>query len=187
MNINLVAQDIPLQTFIAWGDIENKKILEDLKSDALKQIANSDGKLNYKTNVKGKMTDWQSLANSPSLKNFIYSIKDEIKLIHTKSFILKEAWANLLKKDDKVRGHNHRGSIGAFCGIIYLSDQGPGTFFKELNFLLPEKTGRYVLFHPLLFHEVKKIENDIERLTIAFNCHEVLEWEKVEGTDIYEL
>ena len=26
MNINLVAQDIPLQTFIAWGDIENKKI-----------------------------------------------------------------------------------------------------------------------------------------------------------------
>ena len=92
-----------------------------------------------------------------------------------------------MKKDDKVRGHNHRGSIGAFCGIIYLSDQGPGTFFKELNFLLPEKTGRYVLFHPLLFHEVKKIENDIERLTIAFNCHEVLEWEKVEGTDIYEL
>ena len=28
MNINLIAQDIPLQTFIAWGEIQDKKITE---------------------------------------------------------------------------------------------------------------------------------------------------------------
>ena len=186
MNINLIAQDIPLQTFIAWGEIEDKKIIKDLKSDDLNYISVSDRKLDYKTNVKGKMNDWGNLSKKNSIKNFIFSIKDEIKLVHTKNFVLKDAWANLLKKDDEIRGHNHRGSIGAFCGIIYLSDHGPGTFFKELNFVLPEKMGRYVLFHPLLFHEVKKIENDIERLTIAFNCHEVLEWEEMKGIDIYE-
>lgn len=62
MNINLIAQDIPLQTFIAWGEIEDKKIIQDLKSDALNSISDSDGKLDYKTNVKGKMTDWGSLS-----------------------------------------------------------------------------------------------------------------------------
>jgi hypothetical protein len=40
-----------------------------------------------------------------------------------------------------------------------------------------EEIGKYILFHPSLKHSVQKIENDIERITIAFNMNEVKFWD----------
>jgi ectoine hydroxylase-related dioxygenase (phytanoyl-CoA dioxygenase family) len=66
----------------------------------------------------------------------------------------------------------------AFCGILYLSDNGPGTFFKDFDVTIEEKIGRYVLFHPLLLHSVEKNLKNKERITIAFNMYETKVWDK---------
>jgi hypothetical protein len=60
---------------------------------------------------------------------------------------------------------------------LYLTEGGPGTYFKEYDLLVEEEVGKYILFHPLLKHSVQKIENNIERITIAFNMNEVKTWE----------
>jgi hypothetical protein len=99
-------------------------------------------------------------------------IRQELSFICHKSFVINEAWGNICKKGDEVLEHNHRGTT-SFCGILYLTENGPGTFFKDLNINVDEKIGKFVLFHPILFHQVKKIENDIERITVAFNMNEV--------------
>ena len=58
---------------------------------------------------------------------------------------------------------------------ITLFRKGPGTYFKEYDLLIKEEIGKYVLFHPFLKHSVKKIENDIERITIEFNMGQTKE------------
>jgi hypothetical protein len=65
----------------------------------------------------------------------------------------------------------------AFSGIIYLTDGGPGTFFRDLNLTIEEEIGKYILFTPYLKHSVQKINKDIERITIAFNFNEISNWQ----------
>jgi len=96
--------------------------------------------------------------------------------VYKENFLIKDAWGNICKLGEEVTEHNHGGVTG-FCGILYLTEKGPGTYFKEYDLLIEEKIGKYIIFHPLLTHGVKKLENDIERITIAFNMDEIKEWE----------
>ena len=47
----------------------------------------------------------------------------------------------------------------------------------EYDLLIKEKKGRFILFHPLIKHEVKHYNYKKERITIAFNCNAVLNHE----------
>ena len=79
--------------------------------------------------------------------------------------------------------HDHE-LTSAFSGILYLTEGGPGTFFHEHNITIEEEIGKFILFHPRLMHSVKKIENDIERITVAFNMDKIKLWENIENTKI---
>ena len=74
--------------------------------------------------------------------------------------------------------HDHR-STTAFCGILYLTEGGPGTYFKEYDLTINEEIGKYILFHPDLLHSVSKITNNIERMTVAFNMNRMISWENL--------
>jgi hypothetical protein len=132
--------------------------------------------LSYKTHVKGHFTGFKSLTQNNEFITFLKNIQENIKIIYRDNFIIQDAWGNICKIGEEVTEHNH-GGITGFCGILYLTEGGPGTYFKEHDLLVKEEIGRYVLFHPLLKHSVKKIENDIERITIAFNMEETKNWE----------
>jgi hypothetical protein len=80
-----------------------------------------------------------------------------------------------LKKSEKVTEHNH--SDCSFCGILYLTEGGPGTYFKEYDLLIKEEVGKFILFHPMLKHSVQEIDKDIERITVAFNMSHLKEWQ----------
>jgi hypothetical protein len=173
MNFDLKVKEINFETFILTGEIKNDFIINNLKN-FIKN--NKDEKLSYNTNVKAHFTGFESLVENKDFYNFIQLIKPEIKIIYNQPFKIKSAWGNLCKKGDEVLEHDHV-AVSAFCGILYLTEGGPGTYFKQYNLTIEEKIGKFILFHPLILHSVKKIENDIERMTVAFNMNQFREWE----------
>lgn len=173
MEINLTTKILPFQTFLLIGKIKNQEIIEGLKKQIKEDIKISS--LNHKTNVTGKISELHSLVHNEIFHNFLKIIKKEIHIIYQDNFIVKDAWGTLSKKGEEVLLHHHN-AIRGFCGILYLTENGPGTKFPQYDLLVQEEIGKYVLFHPLLLHEVSKLEMDIERMTVAFNMVECKEW-----------
>jgi len=173
MNFELKVKEILKETYILTGKINNKQLIKNLIEVVKK---NKDEKLSYKTHVKGHFTGFKSLIQNNEFITFLKEIQENIKMIYRDNFIIVDAWGNICKIGEEVTEHNHDG-ISAFCGILYLTEGGPGTYFKEYDLLVEEEIGKYILFHPSLKHSVKKIENDIERITIAFNMNEVKSWD----------
>jgi len=174
MNFNLNSKDIIRESFILTGEIQDKDLINKLK-EKIKDKVKVSG-LNYKTNVKGKFTGFHSFIEDVDFHLFLKTIQPQIKIIYQNNFRISDAWGNICNKGDEVLLHNHRG-VTAFCGILYLTENGPGTYFKEYDLLIEEKIGKFILFDSLLHHSVNKIKDNIERITLAFNIHEFKEWE----------
>jgi hypothetical protein len=172
MNYKLITKEIPVDTFILTGKINNKEIINNLINFVKN---NKDEELSYKGVVKGHFTGFKSLINNKYFINFLKTIQGNIKIICKNNILITDAWGNLCKINEEVIGHNHE-NVSGFCGILYLTDNGPGTYFRDYDLLIDEEIGKYVLFHPILWHEVKKITNNIERITIAFNIDQVKFW-----------
>jgi hypothetical protein len=173
MNFELKVKDISLQTFIMTGKIYNEKIINNL-INFIKN--NKDTNLSTKTHVKGHFTGFKSLVENENFINFLKIIQPNIQIIFQNNFLIEDAWGNICKINEEVTEHNHAG-INAFCGILYLTENGPGTYFKEYDLLIKEEIGKYVLFHPILKHSVEKIKNNIERISVAFNVNELNPWD----------
>jgi hypothetical protein len=174
MNYELKVKDISLETYLLIGEINDQNIISKLIDDVEK---NKDENLSYKTHVKGHFTGFESLILNNNFHDFLKLIQPYIYAVYNKNFIIKNAWGNIITKGEEVTEHNHR-DVSAFCGILYLTEGGPGTYFKEYDLTIEEKIGRYVLFHPMLSHSVKKIEDNIKRITIAFNMANISPWDE---------
>lgn len=173
MNFELKVKEILKETYILTGKINNEQLIKNL-IDVVKN--NKDENLSYKTHVKGHFTGFTSLILNNEFLTFLKNIQKNIQVVYRENFIINNAWGNICKIGGEVTEHNHDGVTG-FCGILYLTEGGPGTYFKEYDLLVKEEIGKYILFHPILNHSVQKIENDIERITISFNMNEVKKWE----------
>jgi hypothetical protein len=173
MNFDLKVKDICLETFILTGKINNKEIINNL----INFIKNTkDTELSYKTNVKAHFTGFKSLIENIYFHNFLKTIQPYIKTIYSQNFVIQDAWGNICKQNEEVVEHDHK-HVSAFCGILYLSNDGPGTYFKQYDLLINEEIGKFVLFNPILKHSVKKIQKDIERITVAFNMNSIKDWD----------
>jgi hypothetical protein len=173
MNFELKVKEILKENFILTGKMNSEDIINNLISFVKN---NKDEELSYKTNVKGHFTGFKSLVNNEYFHGFLKLIKQEIAVVYKENkFIISDVWGNILKKGEEVSEHTHGNT--AFSGVLYLTEGGPGTFFSELDMTIEEKIGGFILFSPMLKHSVKKIENDIERITVAFNMDGIKEWE----------
>jgi hypothetical protein len=173
MNFNLQVKEILQETFILTGKIDDKKIINNL----INIIKNTkDTLLSNNTNVKGHFTGFKSLVENEDFLNFLKIIQKEINIVYQNNFKIIDAWGNICRYGEEVLEHNHRETT-AFCGILYLTENGPGTYFKEYNLLVNEEVGKFVLFHPYLCHSVAKLEKNIERISLAFNMNEIKSWE----------
>jgi len=170
---DIKSKEVLKETFILTGKIENNEIVNNLIY-FIKNNINKD--LSYKTHVKGKFTGFESLNENIYFLMFLKLIKQEIYAIYKKNFVIGSVWGNILGINEEVTEHTH-GGVTAFCGTLYLSENGPGTYFKDYDITIEEEIGKYILFSPVLNHSVKKINNDIERITVAFNMYELKEWE----------
>lgn len=172
MNFELKVKEISLETFLLTSQIFDQEIILNLKKFIKENIDNT---LSYKTNVKGQFTGFKSLIENKYFINFLEKIRPQINMIYKENFEIFDAWGNICNYNEEIIEHKHA-QISAFCGILYLTEGGPGTYFKEYDLTIEEKIGKYVLFHPQLLHSVKKIENNIERITVAFNINSFKPW-----------
>jgi hypothetical protein len=173
MNFDLKVKEIPVETFLLIGKIENKEIINNL-IHFIKN--NKDEKLSYKTSVKAHFTGFRSLIENKNFIEFTKIIQTHIHIICQNKFEIFEAWGNLCKINEEIVEHNHNGiGLDGFCGILYLTEGGPGTYFKNYDLLIEEEIGKFILFHPALLHKVDKILNNLERITVAFNARQIKE------------
>jgi len=148
--------------FLKEYKITDKKYINSLKEEVIKNIDNT---YSYKTNVQGKMTYWKYFTHQS--ENF-QKIKDILFEYH-----LYEAWGNILNKGDHVVEHDHsafpKNMPVSASGVLYLTDIGPGTYFKEFNKSIKPEIGKIIIFDPKYRHSVEKYDKDENRITIAFN------------------
>jgi hypothetical protein len=173
MEFDLKVREIKLSTYILTGKINNKEIINNL-INFIKN--NKDESVSGKTNVKGHHTGFSSLIQNKDFHEFLKLIDPQIKSVYNKNFIIHNVWGNLLKENEEVTEHTHNDAT-AFCGILYLTEGGPGTYFKDFDTTVEEEVGKYVLFHPFLMHSVEKIKKNLERITVAWNFLECKNWE----------
>jgi hypothetical protein len=165
----ILRKDILLDTFILIDEINDDLILNNLLTDIYE---NKEFYHKY-TNIIGKHTKFNFLNENKNFHNFLISIKKQIFYIYKENFLIQGAWANIYNKNDYAKMHHHKAST-AFSGILYLTDgPGPGTYFPQYDLTVPEKKGRFCLFHGHLEHEVKKFNYTKDRITIAFNFDNV--------------
>ena len=179
----ILAQEVKTSTFILIGELNNDVLIDGLIEDVKEEVEKGKNLFLYKTRVQATHTDFKALNTHLNVHKFFCETKSSIYKIYQKNFEIREVWGNIYNKSNKdyTQEHNHADAT-AFCGIIYLTDApGPGTYFREYDLLVPEKKGRFVFFHPLLFHEVKPYDYTQERITIAFNLFEVKPWENYDN------
>ena len=164
---------IEVETFVLIGEIDNFDLIDKLIYNVREGVETS--KVSRKTNVTGEHTDFDYLTPNPHFHKFLRIIQPTIYKIYQNNFIIKEVWGNIYNNNDYAKPHTHDNS--AFCGILYCTDgPGPGTYFKEYDLLVSEKKGRFVLFDPLVTHEVKPYNYKKERITIAWNFSATKKW-----------
>ena len=176
VNYELKNKDVFLKTFLLIGKINDKKIINNL-IDFIK-INKKD--LTNKTHVQGGFTGFESLTNNENFIDFLKNIKEQINVVYKENFIIRDAWGTYSRLNEEITEHNHAG-VDGFCGILYLTKGGPGTYFRDYDLLIEEEVGKYVLFHPILKHRVEKITANIERFTVAFNMVKMMNWENYEN------
>ena len=171
-----ITKVIQSESYLSTCFVKNKDLLERIKNKIIEKTKNSS--LDYKTNVKAKFTGFHSLREEPEIFEFMKEIKPFIDNIYNRVAVVEECWGNVYENNDHTTLHHHKDCTG-FCGILYLSEGGPGTYFKDFDTTIKEEYGKVVLFDPLLLHQVVPSNLQNTRITMAFNCYEKKPWDNL--------
>ena len=166
---NLNVYSIPRKYFIIEYQLKDLSNIEYFKNI----IDKNTGEYDYVTNVKGRMTSFKQFVKDKIFFTVMDEVKDLFDVMNYGELYLKDAWGNILQNKDSVEEHAHECTVS---GILYLTEGGPGTYFKEANKLIEEKIGKVVLFSPDLMHSVKQSDTPSKRYTLAFNFEKVHKW-----------
>tara|TARA_E500000178_G_scaffold308971_1_gene322976 strand:+ start:2340 stop:2855 length:516 start_codon:yes stop_codon:yes gene_type:complete len=134
---------------------------------------NQENNKNFKTNVKGMMTDWKYFCNDKRLMQFIMTLTsylDNEKIFH-KTYYLGEAWG--LKETFGGRTTLHDHSKALWSGVLYLSNIDQPLVFPEINEEIEVRTGNFAIFSSFLSHKTKNtILDESVKYGISFNFFE---------------
>jgi len=126
-------------------------------------------KLNYKTNVYGKHTDWTFFNNDTQFLVLLLEIIDHLESLNIvlKKFTLAEAWGLIENFGDYTRKHDHEPYY--LSGVLYLNDHPQKLYFPEIKQAVTPKKGRAVLFSSFLYHATERNLEDKAKYAISFN------------------
>ena len=132
---------------------------------------NSLDNLNYKTNIKDKMTPFKFFNNDSVfldlLPKFIDYIDENIVL---QRYRLLEAWGFRVGHGGRTTFHNHIGAL--WSGAIYLNDHEQTLDFPAIDKKVKPADGRFVLFSSFLEHGCKKNLTHNYKYGLSFNMSE---------------
>ena len=167
----IFSKKIELDSYILINEINDFELIDKLILDVKAGVKTSI--ISGKTNVKGEHTNFTHLTENSNFHKFLKLIQPSIYKIYQRNFIIRDAWGNIYSKEEHYANCHNHGESSAFCGILYCTDgPGPGTYFNQHDLLISEKKGRFVLFSPILNHEVHNFKYIKDRITIAFNFME---------------
>ncbi len=184
---DVLTKIVERKTNIVIGEIDDDQLIDSLIIEAKDKLKEST--VSGKTNVRAEHTDFRALTYSPNFHSFLLKIKSSIKKIYEKKFEVREVWANIYKEPNKDYAITHsHADTSAFCGVLYCTDgPGPGTYFNDYDLTIQEKKGRFILFSPILLHEVRPYDYKKERITIAFNFFQIREWDSHASLKTYSI
>jgi hypothetical protein len=167
MEYTVTTQPITKNLFIIEHQLQDLSFVNEFKSLIDKNV----GELSYKTNVKAKMTDWHFFKQVPKFNKLLLDMGELFSAFPFRAMTLAQAWGNVIEKGEEVVIHNHR--YNHVSGVLYLTENGPGTYFPQFNKTIVEKIGKVVFFNGETNHSVAKSFNKQKRYTVAFNLDEI--------------
>ena len=148
--------------------IKNTTMLNKIISDIKKAKKSKET-----TNVKAKITDWNSLLKKNSIKYFLNK--------YLANYYIYEIWGNIYKEKDYVVEHDHINTSPHMyfdtCGVLFLTNTKTPLNFTSMLKKHFGKKGDLLLFKPNELHSVDKVI-DKERITLSFNGRMKEEYEK---------
>ena len=163
--------DVPIFQF----EYTNDERMEYFK----KQIDENVGPQDHKTNVKGKMTEYNFFLTDSIFMNFVEK-EFFIPEIHkyqqvfpipnlTRKINIIDAWGSKLEKTNEVLSHNHRGV--QWSSVLYFCDSAP--LETEVGSFATSK-GKIITLPGWVQHWVKPVM--IERYNLVWNWDYYFNW-----------
>lgn len=155
---------------------------EKLISECIDVARNTGDVQNKNTNVKAAMTYWTTSYKHRSFEklkcHLVYVMEKLLEGTLKNSFSNGSAslfcyndWVAMYKKDDYTKPHAHSPAHISFVYYLKAQETDPGLTFPDHDITIPVKTGRFIIFPGSLVHEVKKTDDDIDRIVYAGNCN----------------
>jgi len=133
--------------------------------------------MNFKTNVKGKMTAWDYFNKNTHFKKILSESFDHIEgIFDFPECHLLEAWGIKIEEGERTILHNH--STNAFSGILYLNKSDLPVRFPEIKVEIKPEEGTFLLFSGLLKHGTSRNRSSKPKYAIPFNFNVIKDWDK---------
>lgn len=175
MQINKhIERTIEQKVFLFEMNFDISKYKDKFIEDIEKGIQDNSN-YNYKTNVKGKMTNWQYFTKNNEFINIVQLGANQIKeCLFLKDSVLVSAWGIKIDKGDKTIYHSH--NEATYSGILYLNDCDNLLDFPELRIKIKPREGTFLFFSSSLQHGTEINKSDISKYAIPFNLAEKKDW-----------
>jgi len=138
--------------------------------DAMEKGFKDKTNMNYKTNVKGKMTSWHFFREDPMfgkiLKKIINYVDENYNFVN---YYLHDAWGFRTDPGENTVLHQH---MCLWSGVLYLNECNQPLNFPEIKQSLMPKKGNFALFSPWLNHGCNANQDSIPKYGISFNLRE---------------
>ena len=143
--------------------------------EKIKKSCSTQGNFNFKTNIKGLMTDFYFFNNDPKFKLILTKFVDYIDSIYfLKNYCLNQSWGFELRPGERTLFHEHGSHV--WSGVIYLNKCDQPLEFPEINEELYPEKGSFALFNGFLNHGNKKNKDTVSKFGLSFNMREVTPW-----------
>lgn len=133
-------------------------------------IGIKDSPQNFTTNVIGFMTPWNYFKENKKFLEQIaiptFNLLDDDEEL-TIRWQLGNCWGIKQCKSNYTRIHNHIQS--AYSCVFYLNDNDNNLIFPQLDREVTPKKGKLIIFNGFLNHRTRRMIEDTERFSIAFN------------------
>ena len=167
---------------------------ERLVDELVPLLENYEDKQNRYSNVKATMTEWN--ITTPRIKSLQKFVINEIvskfpsKMVADTipfTLIFRDFWANVYRKGDYARPHNHIPAIWSFVYFLKSKWFYSPLIFDNYGQKIKPKNGRFVVFPSLLIHSVPKHRYGESRMTLSGNVYydEVCKKEWLSETEDY--
>ena len=163
-----IQKKVCLDYFFVQGTlkINCKSLIEKIKKGC-----EAPDNLNYKTNVKDKMTSFTYFNNDPEFLNILSTFIDYVdNHVDFQAYHLADSWGFSCSSGARTVKHNHRGS--EWSGVLYLNSHAQTLDFNDINEKVKPEPGAFALFSSFLDHEAKIHRLSTSKWGISFNLKE---------------